>query len=94
MRHDATPEQQVVGKSVQDDERLCIQRTQGEVRVTPTQEAINKIEGLEREVAIRHEEVERRLERGDKRFDKLEMMIWGVYATVIIAVALPQLLVR
>jgi len=62
--------------------------------VTPTQQAIAKIEALEREVSIRHEEVERRLERGDKRFDKLEMMIWGVYATVIIAVALPQLLVR
>ena len=62
--------------------------------MTPTKEAIAKIEALEREVGIRHEEVERRLERGDKRFDKLEMMIWGVYATVIIAVALPQLLVR
>ena len=62
--------------------------------MTPTQQAIAKIEALEREVGIRHEEVERRLERGDKRFDKLEMMIWGVYATVIIAVALPQLLVR
>ena len=62
--------------------------------MTPTQEAIAKIEALEREVGIRHEEVERRLERGDKRFDKLETMIWGVYATVIIAVALPQLLVR
>ena len=62
--------------------------------MTPTQKAITKIEALEREVGVRHEEVERRLERGDKRFDKLEMMIWGVYATVIIAVALPQLLVR
>ena len=62
--------------------------------MTPTKETIAKIEALEREVGIRHEEVERRLERGDKRFDKLEMMIWGVYATVIIAVALPQLLVR
>ncbi len=62
--------------------------------MTPTQQAISKIEALEREVGIRHEEVERRLERGDKRFDKLEMMIWGVYVTVIVAVALPQLLVR
>ena len=44
--------------------------------MTPTQQAIAKIEALEREDSIRHEEVERRLERGDKRFDKLEMMIW------------------
>ena len=62
--------------------------------MTPTQQAIAKIEALEREVGIRHEEVERRLERGERRFDKLEMMIWGVYATVIVAVALPHLLVR
>ncbi len=61
--------------------------------MTPTQQAISKIEALEREFSIRHEEVERRLERGDKRFDKLEAMIWGVYVTVIVAVALPQLLV-
>ena len=80
-------------KSVQSDERVCFQRLQSEVRVTPTQQAISKIEALEREVSIRHEEVERRLERGDKRFDKLEAMIWGVYVTVIVAVALPQLLV-
>ena len=60
--------------------------------MTPTQQAIAKIEALEREVALRHEEVERRLERGDKRFDKLEMMIWGIYATVILTVALPQFL--
>ena len=80
-------------KSVQGDERVRVQRLQSEVRVTPTQQAISKIEALEREVSIRHEEVERRLERGDKRFDKLEAMIWGVYVTVIVAVALPQLLV-
>ena len=80
-------------KSVPSDERVCVQRLQSEVRVTPTQQAISKIEALEREVSIRHEEVERRLERGDKRFDKLEAMIWGVYVTVIVAVALPQLLV-
>jgi hypothetical protein len=31
-----------------------------------------------------------RLQDGSKRFDRLELMIWGVYATVIVAVALPQ----
>ncbi len=61
--------------------------------MTPTQEAIAKIEALEREVLIRHEEVERRLERGDKRFDKIEVMIWGVYVTLIVSVALPQFMV-
>jgi|TARA_X000000950_G_scaffold39762_1_gene42907 hypothetical protein len=60
--------------------------------VTPTEKAIAQIEAHERECAVRYEAIERRLESGTKRFDRLEMMIWGVYVTVIVAVALPQLL--
>jgi len=58
--------------------------------MTPTEKAIAKIEAHERECAIRMESINTRLEQGDKRFDRLEMMIWGVYVTVIVAVALPQ----
>jgi hypothetical protein len=58
--------------------------------MTPTEKAIAQIEAHERECAIRYEGIEKRLDSGSKRFDRLEMMIWGVYATVIIAVALPQ----
>ena len=58
--------------------------------MTPTEKAIAKIESHERECAIRYEGIEKRLESGSKRFDRLELMIWGVYATVIVAVALPQ----
>ena len=60
--------------------------------MTPTEKAIAQIEPHERECAVRYEAIERRLESGTKRFDRLEMMIWGVYVTVIVAVALPQLL--
>ena len=60
--------------------------------MSPTEKAIAKIEAHERECAVRYEAIERRLESGTKRFDRLEMMIWGVYVTVIVAVALPQLL--
>ena len=58
--------------------------------MTTTEKAIAKIEAHERECAIRYEGIEKRLESGSKRFDRLELMIWGVYATVIVAVALPQ----
>ena len=61
--------------------------------MTPTEKAIAQIEAHERECAVRYEAIEKRLDSGSKRFDRLEMMIWGVYATVIVAVALPQLLV-
>ena len=58
--------------------------------MTPTEKAIAKIEAHEKECAIRYEAIERRLYSGSKRFDRLESMIWGVYVTVIVAVALPQ----
>ena len=58
--------------------------------MTPTERAIAQIEAHEKECAIRYEGIERRLDSGSKRFDRLEMMIWGVYVTVIVAVALPQ----
>jgi predicted nucleic acid-binding Zn ribbon protein len=58
--------------------------------VTPTEKAIAQIEAHERECAVRYEAIEKRLQSGEKRFDRLEMMIWGVYVTVVVAVALPQ----
>ena len=58
--------------------------------MTPTEKAIAKIEAHAKECAIRYEAIERRLDSGSKRFDRLESMIWGVYVTVIVAVALPQ----
>lgn len=39
-----------------------------------------KIEAHERECTIRYENIERRLEEGSKRFNRLELMIWGLYA--------------
>ena len=58
--------------------------------MTPTEKAIAKIESHEKECAVRYEAIEQRLDDGKARFDRLEMMIWGVYVTVIVAVALPQ----
>jgi|TARA_E500000318_G_C3527602_1_gene199069 hypothetical protein len=43
-------------------------------------EALSKIHSHERECAIRYENLERRLEDGSKRFNRLELMIWGLYA--------------
>jgi hypothetical protein len=51
--------------------------------VTPTEKAIAKIEAHEKECAVRYQGIEQRLHR-------LELMIWGVYVTVVVAVALPQ----
>ena len=37
----------------------------------------------ERECAARYEEINRRLESGGKKMDRLEMMIWGMYPVFI-----------
>ena len=48
-----------------------------------TKEAITKIEAHERECTIRYENIEKRLDQGQVRFNKLENMIWGLYVLLI-----------
>lgn len=60
--------------------------------MTPTEKAIAKIEQHEETCGIRYQSIDNRLNAGEKRFDRLESMIWGVYVVVVIAVALPQFL--
>jgi len=55
-------------------------------------DALNKLESHEKECAIRYKNIETRLEAGDKRFDKLENMIWGVYPFIVVSVILAKFL--
>ena len=48
--------------------------------IETAREAMPKIHSHERECAIRYENIEKRLEEGSKRFGRLELMIWGLYA--------------
>ena len=58
--------------------------------MSATKEAINKIETHEKECSIRYANIERRLEDGSKRFDKLENMIWAVYPFILLSVVLSR----
>lgn len=60
--------------------------------MTELEQAINRIAAHERECAIRYENIEKRLEDGSKRFDKLESMIWAVYPFIVAVVGLAALL--
>ena len=42
-------------------------------------EAMLKIESHEKECAIRYANIEKRLDEGSKKFEKLERMIFGLY---------------
>jgi hypothetical protein len=68
------------GKFVGDDESTPdVDEAYTEVRVKK-EANLAKIEAHERECTIRYENIERRLEEGSKRFNRLELMIWGLYA--------------
>ena len=55
-------------------------------------DAITKIAAHEKECSLRYQNIEKRLESGEKRFDKLETMIWGVYPLIVISVVLAKFL--
>ena len=42
--------------------------------------------------AIRYENIEKRLEDGSKRFDRLELMLWGVYPFIVGALVVSRYL--
>ena len=46
-------------------------------------EALIRLEGHEKECAIRYQNIEKLLEEGSARFKKSEMMLWGMYPLII-----------
>ena len=55
-------------------------------------DALAEISAHERECAVRYENIERRLESGSKRFDRIEHLIYGIYILVLGSVLVPILL--
>jgi len=56
------------------------------------QEALTEIRAHERECVLRYRAIEDSLERGSKRFDKIEHMLWGIYIALFFTVLVPQAL--
>jgi chaperonin cofactor prefoldin len=50
---------------------------------THASKALKKIEIHEAECALRYDAINKRLDSGSARFDKLEKMIWGIYPVMI-----------
>ena len=50
---------------------------------THASKALKKIEIHEAECALRYDTINKRLDAGSKRFDKLERMIWGIYPLMV-----------
>ena len=53
-------------------------------------ESLARLEAHEKECALRYENIEKRLDAGSKKFDRLMMMIVGVYPFILAATALAK----
>ena len=53
---------------------------------------VTKLELHEQICALRYENIEKRLEDGSKRFDRLELMLWGVYPFIVGALVVSRYL--
>ena len=45
-------------------------------------EALIRVEGHEKECAIRYEHIEERLDEGSDKFKRLELILWGLYGLI------------
>ena len=58
--------------------------------MTKTEELLARIEGHERECAVRYEIINKQLDEGAKRFDKLERMVLSIYPFIIASIVVAE----
>ena len=58
--------------------------------MTKTEELLARIEGHERECAVRYEMINKQLDEGSKRFDKLERMVLSIYPFIIASIVVAE----
>lgn len=58
------------------------------------QKVSNEVTSHERECAERYKRIEHQLSSGDKRFVRLENMIWGIYILLITSTLLPSVVAQ
>lgn len=44
----------------------------------------------QKECALRYEGIQKQLESGERRFDKIEKLVWGLYLLIITSTILPN----
>jgi len=58
--------------------------------MTKTEELIARLEGHEKECLVRYEMIQRQLDDGVKRFDKLEKMVLSIYPFIIASIVVAE----
>jgi hypothetical protein len=58
--------------------------------MTKSEELIARLEGHEKECLVRYEMIQRQLDDGVKRFDKLERMVLSIYPFIIASIVVAE----
>ena len=58
--------------------------------MTKTEELLARIEGHERECAVRYEMINKQLDEGGKRFDNLERLVLSMYPFIIASIVVAE----
>ncbi|MDB3934318.1 hypothetical protein N9393_08315 [Luminiphilus sp.] len=58
--------------------------------MSKTEELLLRIEGHEKECAVRYEMIQRQMDDGVKRFDKLEKMVMSIYPFIIASIVVAE----
>ncbi len=53
-------------------------------------ELLSRLEGHEKECAVRYEMIQRQLDDGVKRFDKLEKLVLSIYPFIIASIVVAE----
>ena len=55
-----------------------------------TEELIARLEGHEKECLVRYEMIQRQLDEGSKKFDKLERLVLSIYPFIIASIVVAE----
>ena len=58
--------------------------------MTKTEELLARLEGHEKECLVRYEMIQRQLDSGVKKFDKLEKLVMSIYPFIIASVVFAE----
>lgn len=58
--------------------------------MTKSEELIARLEGHEKECLVRYEMIQRQLDEGSKKFDKLERLVLSIYPFIIASIVVAE----
>ena len=58
--------------------------------MTKAEELIARLEGHEKECLVRYEMIQRQLDEGSKKFDKLEKLVLSMYPFIIASIVVAE----